>query len=283
MQYETIDVRPIAGALGAEVRGVNLARPLANRTFAEIHQALLDHAVIVFREQDLSVEQYMDFGRRFGPLIQYAFSKGLPDHPEVLEIVKEPHETRNFGGGWHSDGTWYEKPPMGTMLYAREVPPAGGDTLFASGTRAYEALSDGMKALLDGLIAINSAALKKQGGRAQRHKEHRGMSLTALETADSYVAAHPIVRTHPETGRKSLYVNQGHTVGIKGMTEEESAPLLKFLFDHSVRPEFTCRLRWEQGSIALWDNRCTQHLAINDYTGHRRRMLRLTIAGDRPM
>jgi taurine dioxygenase len=184
----------------------------------------------------------------------------------------------NFGGIWHSDTTYLELPPMGTMLVAREVPPVGGDTLFANQYLAYEALSDGMKKLLDGLCAVNSSAK----ANTTRTREDRIKSDPSRRPNDDFIAEHPVVRTHPETGRKALYVNIGHTVRFSGMTEEESAPLLDYLFRHQARPEFTCRFAWRIGSLAFWDNRAAQHNPINDYHGYRRVMHRITLAGDKP-
>jgi taurine dioxygenase len=197
--------------------------------------------------------------------------------PEITPVIKLEHERVNFGGLWHSDTTYLDIPPMGTMLVAREVPPYGGDTLFANMYLAYETLSDGLKAMLDGLLAINGSAKAD----ASRTREDR-MKDSAREVKKDYVAAHPVVRRHPETGRRALYVNVAHTVRFDGMTEEESRPLLEYLFRHQTRPEFTCRFRWRPGSIAFWDNRCAQHNAINDYAGHRRLLHRITLAGDVP-
>ncbi len=282
MGYQTLDVEPLSGALGAVLHGPDLSAELSNQTFDEIHQAFLDHNVIFFRDQDLDPHQQIAFGRRFGPIAAYPFMEGLPEAPEVFEIVKLETDTKNFGGAWHSDMAYAETPPLGTMLYGMEIPGAGGDTMFANTALAYEALSDGMKAMLDGIIGINSAALKRSGGRANSFKKASAMKS---KNADRFEmeAEHPIVRTHPETGRKALYVSRGHTACLKDMTEAESLPLIDFLADHCVRPEFTCRFRWEPGSLALWDNRCTLHFAIDDYPGQRRRMRRLTIKGDRPV
>jgi taurine dioxygenase len=193
-------------------------------------------------------------------------------------VLKLEHEKVNFGGLWHSDTAYLDKPPMGTMLIAREVPPVGGDTLFANMYLAYETLSAGMKRVLEGLIGVNSSAKAS----ATRTREDRMRGDARSDAKSEYVAEHPVVRTHPETGRKALYVNSGHTVRFKDMTAAESAPILNYLFEHLTRPEFTCRFRWQPGSLALWDNRCTQHNPINDYHGFRRSMHRVTLAGDEP-
>ena len=271
------EVRPVAGALGAEISGLDLSRPLSEATLAALRRAWLEHLVIFFRDQDLSPAQFLAFGRRFGDVIEYPFVKGLDEYPEIIPVLKLAHEHINFGGVWHSDTAYLDVPPMASMLVAREIPPVGGDTLFANMYMAYETLSDGMKRMLDGLVAINSSAKAD----ASRTREDR-MKDSAREAKKDYVAAHPVVRRHPETGRRALYVNAAHTVRFDGMTEDESGPLLDHLFRHQIRPEFTCRFRWRPGSIAFWDNRCAQHNAINDYHGHRRLLHRLTLAGDPP-
>jgi taurine dioxygenase len=271
-----VEVRRIAGALGAEVLGVDLAAQLSAATVADIRRAFLEHQVVFFREQSLSPAQFLAFARCMGRPVEYPFVKGIEGFPEVIEVKKLEHERHNFGGIWHSDTAYLENPPMGSMLLAREVPATGGDTEFASQTLAYESLSAGMRRILDGLIAVNSSAKADvTRTREDRIKEQGGESK-------QYAAEHPAVRTHPETGRKALYVNLAHTVGFKHMTEEESAPLLQYLFRHQVRAEFTCRFRWRVGSLAFWDNRCTQHNPINDYHGQRRVMHRITLAGDKP-
>ena len=272
-----MEVHSVAGALGAEILGVDLAR-LDDALVAGIRRAWLDHLVIFFRDQDLTPAQFLAFARRFGEPIEYPFVKGLDDHPEIIPVLKLAHETVNFGGIWHSDTAYLDAPPMASMLIAREVPPAGGDTEFANMYLAYETLSDGMKRVLEGLVAVNSSS----AADVSRTREDRIKDSARVDAKKEYVAAHPVVRVHPETGRKALYVNTAHTIAFDGMTKEESAPLLQYLFRHQVRPDFTCRFRWRPGSIALWDNRCAQHNAINDYQGHRRLMHRITLAGDRP-
>ena len=276
--YRIVEVRPIAGALGAEVHGVDFAQPLQAATIAEIRRAFLENLVIFFRGQDLGLAQYMDFARRLGTPIEYPFVKGLPGFPQVIEVKKLEHEKSNFGGIWHSDTSYLDEPPMGSMLLAREVPPYGGDTLFANQYLAFESLSDGLKRLLAGLKGVNTSAKAD----VSKTREDRIKTDGREEARKDFAAEHPVVRTHPETGRKALYVNVAHTARFAGMTEEESAPLLNYLFRHQVRPEFTCRFSWQPGSIAFWDNRCAQHNPINDYHGFRRVMHRLTLAGERP-
>ena len=276
---QRIAVERIAGALGAEIRGVDLARGCDAGTAATIRQALLDHLVIFIRGQDgLSPAAFLAFARAFGRPVEYPFVRGIEGFPEIIEVAKLEHERINFGGIWHSDTTYLEEPPMGSMLIAREVPPVGGDTLFANMYLAYETLSDGLRRMLEGLIGVSSSAKAD----VTRTREDRVKDAPGGNARKGYLAEHPVVRTHPETGRKALYVNVAHTVRFKDMSEEESAPLLEYLFRHQVRPEFTCRFRWQPGSIAFWDNRAAQHNPINDYHGYRRVMHRITLAGDRP-
>jgi taurine dioxygenase len=283
MAYQTIEVQPIAGALGAEIRGVDLADDLSNQAFDEIYQAFLDHHTIVFRDQDLTPQQQVAFGRRFGKPNIYPFVEGLAEAPEIFEILKTEDEKENFGGAWHSDTTYLEVPPMATMLYCKEAPDVGGDTLFANTVLAYETLSDGLKDTLDGLQAVYSAALASRGGRKDFRDTHKGMKNQDLEKAEDLEAVHPVVRTIPQNGRKSLYLNKPHTTNFVGWTAEESKSLIDYLADHCVRPEFTCRLNWRPSTLAVWDNRCAQHFAINDYHGQRRRMHRMTIEGEIPV
>jgi taurine dioxygenase len=278
MAKTTIEVRPIAGALGAEILGVDLSEDLSEETVAAIRRAWLDHCVIFFRDQDLPPPRFLTFAKRLGTVIEYPFIKGLEDYPEIIPVMKLEHEKTNFGGIWHSDTAYLEQPPMGTMLVAREVPPYGGDTLFANMYLAYETLSPGMKRVLEGLVGVSDSA-KADGSRT---REDRIRDRGTAGADRRLTALHPAVRTHPETGRKALYVNAAHTVRFADMTEEESAPLLEFLFRHQIRPEFTCRFRWRRGSLAFWDNRAAQHNAVNDYHGFRRVMERITLRGDKP-
>jgi taurine dioxygenase len=273
-----LDIRRIAGALGAEIHGIDLDEPLGDAIFAAIRAALLEHLVIFFRDQELPPERFLALARRFGTPIEYPLVKGIEGYPEIIRVAKLEHERVNFGGIWHSDTAYLETPPMGTMLIAREVPPVGGDTLFANMYLAYEALSDGMKRLLDGLKAVNSSAQAD----VSKTREDRIAADPSAQSRHEFVAEHPVVRTHPDTGRKALYVNIAHTVRFVGMTEAESAPILSSLFQHQVRPEFTCRFTWRVGSLAFWDNRAVQHNPVNDYHGYRRVMERITLAGDRP-
>jgi len=278
--FERIRVAPIAGSLGAEIEGVDLAKALDNQTFDEIHRALLAHHTIFFRDQKLTPESQAAFGRRFGPLNRHPYVTPLPDAPDVFAIVKEPEDVHHFGNGWHTDISYTEKPAHSTMLYAVEVPPYGGDTLFTNLHLAYEALSDGMRKTLAGLTGVFSNA-RTYGPDAKRFKD--GVKAMAVsQQAEVNRVEHPLVRTHPETGRKSLFFSELHLVGLKDMKDEEAAPILGFLAQHCARPEFTCRFRWRNGSLAFWDNRCTAHYAIDDFQGMRRVMHRVTVEGDRP-
>lgn len=283
MDRTGLQVTPIAGALGAEIGGVDLSVPLDDETTAAIRKALLAHLVIFFRDQTLTPAQFLAFARRFGEPVAYPFIKGLDGFPEIIEVKKLEHERVNFGGVWHSDTTYLDEPPMGSMLYAREIPPYGGDTLFANQYLAYETLSDGMRRFLDGVCGVSSSAKADVSRtREDRIKEDRGKSGGSEDARKELAAEHPAARTHPETGRKALYVNTAHTLRFADMTVEESAPLLGYLFQHQIQPEFTCRFVWRPGSLAFWDNRAAQHNPVNDYHGFRRVMHRITLAGDKP-
>jgi taurine dioxygenase len=278
MLQRPIEVRPIAGGIGAEISGIDLTRQVSDEAIASIRRAWLEHGVIFFRDQPLPPAQFVAFARRFGEIVEYPFIKGIDGFPEIIPVVKLEQETSNFGGIWHSDTSYLPEPPMATMLIARELPPKGGDTMFANTYLAYESLSAGMQHLLAGLRAVNSS--KKAD--ATRTREDRVRDMKRPDAKAEYLAEHPVVRTHPETGRKALYVNVAHSVRFKGMSEAESAPLLDYLIRQQRREEFTCRFRWHVGSIAFWDNRCTQHNGVNDYHGYRRVMHRITLAGDTP-
>ena len=279
--YRHLEVVPSAGEIGAEIGGLDLATELPDEAVAEIRRAWLAHLVVFFRDQPLDPEQFLAFARRIGEPVEYPFVAGIEGYPEIIAVTKLPHETVNFGGIWHSDTAYLERPPMATFLVAREVPPYGGDTLWSNMYAAYEALSPGLRRVLDGLRAISTSALADVS-KTREDRIRESAPDVAEEVDEGYVAEHPVVRTHPETGRKALYVSVAHTQRFCDMTEEESRPLLQFLFAHSVRPEFTCRFRWQVGSLALWDNRCAMHNPINDYHGHTRTLHRITLAGDVP-
>lgn len=274
----SLTIRPVTTALGAEISGVDLSGPLSAETVQVLRQALLDHLVIFFHDQDLTAEQYLAFAHAIGEPMEYPFVNGLPGASLITPVVKEADETTNFGGVWHSDTAYLEEPPMATMLLARETPPQGGDTMFANQQLAYESLSQGFRDILDGLTAINSS-VRADGIRTRVDKD---VPVLDDQHTSGYEAEHPVIRTHPESGRKSLFINRGHTVNFVGMTEEESLPVLNYLFDHQIREEFTCRFRWQPGSLALWDNRSALHYPLNDYHGYRREMHRITLRGDKP-
>lgn len=274
-----LQIKKIAGALGAEISGVNLSQGVSPDLAAELRSAWLENLVIFFRDQALDLPQFLHLGRMLGEPVEYPFVNGMEGYPEIIEVKKLEHETVNFGGVWHADTTYLDIPPMGTMLIARELPPYGGDTMFANQYLAYEGLSDTMQRLLVGLKGISTSAKAD----VSKTREDRLKTDAKQGAKTEYQAMHPIVRTHPETGRKALYVNIAHTAGIEGMTEAESTPLLNFLFAHQVKPEFTCRFNWRLNSIAFWDNRCAQHNPVNDYHGFRRILHRITLRGDRPV
>ena len=283
-----IEVKPIAGMLGAEIHGVDLAN-LDDETFAEIYATWLDHLVVFFRDQKLTPEQQLTFAKRFGGIHYHPFVKGMEEHPEILEIIKEETDTRAFGEVWHTDQMFNPKPAKATILYAKESPSFGGDTMFANMYAAYDTLSEPMKALIKDIRTWSVGDRKKlsQGDKMGSTEKGRyvGNEKMAAKVQDPGAvvteSAHPLVRTHPETGRKALYLGN-HVQTLHGFKAAEAKPLLDYLQSHSVFPEFTCRFRWEVGSMAIWDNRCTQHRALNDYQGQRRRMHRITIAGDAP-
>lgn len=267
--------------MGAEIVGVDLSKEISNQAFDAIHQAWLDYLLIYFRDQDLTPVQHRDFTARFFALESHPYVESIEGVPEIIAIVKEADEHKNWGGPWHADVTFKEKPSNGAALYAREVPAFGGDTGFANMYLAYETLSDGMKRMLDGLKAVHSSH------GLDYYNNFKGMQAKA-GVGDE--AAHPVVRTHPETGRKALFINRIYTRNFENMTVEESRPLLEFLFSHAERPEFTCRMHWEKGTLGLWDNRVTMHCAIDDDfmarrggQGFRRVVHRATMAGERPV
>ena len=275
-------VTPIAGAVGAEVSGIDLRAPLDAATAAALRRAFLDHLVLFFRDQPLSDAELIRFGRCFGPLADIPPHRRLPGgDPNILVVEKHPEDRLNFGSEWHSDTTYLETPTLGSILLAKDVPPVGGDTLFANQYRAYETLSAGLKSMLSGLRAVHT------DGRTKRKLQLGYVPAADAMAEDSRFktaeTAHPVVRTHPETKRPCLFINMIQTERFEGMTIEESRPILRYLYDHSTRPEFTCRFRWRAGSIAFWDNRCLQHWALNDYPGHRRLMHRVQIKGDKPV
>jgi alpha-ketoglutarate-dependent taurine dioxygenase len=274
-----IEVKPIATALGAEVSGIDLSAELSDDEIGQIRRALLDHGVIFFRDQALDVEEHKRLALRFGEIFIHPNLITSEDDPGVVNIIRKPGDTNIVGEDWHTDTTMMAVPPMGALLYALEVPPVGGNTLFASQTIAYDRLSDGMKTLIAPLKCIHSdrrvAGPNSPVARAKRSTKAR-IDDAWRETLN----VHPVVRTHPETGRKCLFVNHTYSIAFEGMTEEESRPLLEWLMNWGHRPEFTCRFRWEKGSVAFWDNRCLKHIALHDVHSHDRIMRRIQIAGE---
>ncbi|MBE9557705.1 MAG: TauD/TfdA family dioxygenase [Proteobacteria bacterium] len=281
MKFERITVAPLAPALGAEVSGVDLSQPVDDTTADEIRRAFADYLVLFFRDQELTPESQVSFAGLFGPVGAYPFAEPIAEHPQVIPVIKEAHQTTNFGGIWHTDTPYLEQPSLGSVLYAREVPPYGGDTMWANGYRAWETLSEGLRATLEPLRAVQSAAKNKAELRAD-HLKDGAMRGHNIEEMDVRRAEHPVARTHPVTGRKALYVSPAHTTNFAGWTEAESAPLLDYLFSHITAEENTCRFRWTRGTVAVWDNRCSLHYPLNDYHGHRREMHRVTIEGEHP-
>ncbi len=279
--YKHIQVIPLSGACGGEIHGVDIAKPMSDAVYQEVRRALLESQVIFFRDQNLTTDQLKAFAARFGELDIHTILQGLEGHPEILEVLTEPGDTNVYSEGWHADVTYQPCPTLGAILYAIEVPKVGGDTLFSSQYLAYESLSKGLQQMLLGMTGIHSS-LRVYGDRqASMDLKDENMIVTK-EQAQSVVSEHPVVRTHPETGRKSLFVNDHYTLGFKGMTEQESAPLLQFLLNHAIQPEFTCRFHWQKNSIAFWDNRCLLHNPIGDYLGQRRYLHRVVVAGDPP-
>ena len=271
-----MEILPQSSVIGAELRGIDLSAGFDAAQLAEINRALLEHQVVFFRDQKLTPKTYTEFASRFGDLQDYLFAEGLDGYPFITEIVKTETETESFGSFWHSDSTYLDIPPKFTMLYAREVPARGGDTLFADTYSVYDDLSSGLRAQLENLNAVNSASVVPRDEDIYAEVKSRN----ADEAKRS--AIHPVLRCHDETGRKALYVNGIHTLRFDGMTRDESLPLLEYLCRRVERPEYSFRLRWRADTLAIWDNRCTQHYALNDYHGHRRVMHRIIVQGSRP-
>ncbi|MDB5655594.1 MAG: taurine dioxygenase [Tardiphaga sp.] len=276
--YAHIDVQPLTPALGAEIGGVDLTRPLPPEVFSEIDRAFLDFGVIFFRDQRLSPEQQIGFAERFGRIDINRFFKAVDGYPQIAEVRKEADQKSNIGGAWHTDHSYDQIPAKASLLYARELPRVGGDTLFSNMYAAFDALSPGLQRTLLGLKALHSSR-HAFGASAKRLAESDLQGRVGNPELATQDAVHPVVITHPETGRKALYVNSSFTVRIEEWTESESQALLDYLYSHAVRPEYTVRFRWQPGSLALWDNRSTWHLALNDYAGHRRLLHRITIEG----
>jgi len=271
--YETIEVDKYTPIIGAEISGADLAKPLSNRQMDEIHRALAENSVIFFRDQHLTQEQHLAFGRNFGELHVHPAAPHAPGHKELMVIHADKDSPRANGEGWHSDVSCDTEPPMGSILYIQQTPPKGGDTLFASMYAAYEALSDRMKAYLEGMVAFHDGEDAYRG-------TYKNVGMTDKPVYPS--AEHPVIRTHPVTGKKALYVNRGFTKRLLGVPRDESAAILDYLYTHAENPLFQCRFRWQPNAIAFWDNRCVQHRAMWDYWPHTRSGFRVTVAGDKP-
>lgn len=277
----SLDIQPLTGSIGAEIFGVDISRPLSAQLAGEIRAALLGHLVIFFRDQSLDVAQHKAFARAFGEIFIHPYLE-LGSDPEIIEIRRKPGDARVTGDHWHSDTTMAPEPPMGSILYGVTIPPYGGDTLFANQYLAYESLSEIMKGRLDGLKALHSDRLIVAPSLQNTYNQDRSTKARENKEYRETLSRHPLVRTHPETGRKALFVNRAQTVGIDGMADDESRPLLEYLFEHGNRPEFSCRFRWREGSVAFWDNRCTKHYAVNDTGAFERVMRRIQLRGDAP-
>lgn len=278
MSYKYISVTPITPAIGAIIGDIDASKNLPDEVVDEIRKAFLEHQVIFLRNQRLNPKELVAFAARFGDIGYYPFVQGMEGQPEVTEVIKKEDETINFGGLWHTDTSYLETPPLGSFLYALRVPEAGGDTLFANMYLAYDSLSDGMKKLIGPLKGINSAEKPDAAVTRTNRAEERPKDAEAITT----ISSHPLVRTHPETGKKALYCSRAHTIHIEGMTVEESSPILEYLYQQQQREDFSCRFHWEPGSLAFWDNRAAQHNALNDYHGFRRVMHRVTLSGEKP-
>lgn len=272
---DSLQIKPLTAALGARVSGVDLSTSLPASAITRIKAALADHLVLFFDKQTLDAPGLRAAAKQFGSPVEYPFVSGVQGYPEVIEVIKRPEETVNFGGVWHTDSPYLETPAMGALLYAQEVPANGGDTLFANMYAAYDALSDGLKALLQSLSA-HHAADKSAIASSRQYRQDRG-------TDQRLEAVHPVVRTHPESRRKLLYVSTAHTTRFDGWSIAESRELLNYLFEHQRNPAFQCRYSWQAGDVAFWDNRACQHYPLNDYNGQWRRMLRVSLAGDKPV
>jgi taurine dioxygenase len=282
--YRRIKVQSEDSGFGAEITGLDLSRPLPPETLAEVRAAWAAHAVVAFPDQPLSLDALEAFTQQIGPFGEDPFIKPMPGRPNVLELRREPDEkATNFGAGWHSDWSFQATPPAATILRSEVVPPVGGDTLFCDASRAWEALSPPMQRLLMPLRAVHSAA-RPYGSKGvfARETEKRTLQIISSPEAEK-IQVHPLVRTHPVTGRKALWVSPVYTVGIEGMSDEEAAAILGFCFKHLTQDRFIYRHKWRPGMVLMWDNRCTMHFAEGGYDGHLRVMHRTTVAGDTPV
>jgi taurine dioxygenase len=278
--YDQFELEPLTGALGAEITGLDVVSRLDDELVAAaLRLALSRHLVLVFRNQEMDKQHLRRFGQIFGQLHANPVVKKHAESPDVMLVKQEADEKYNFAGNWHSDVTWDKNPCGESVLYALDVPPWGGDTHFANTALAFETLSDELKSMLSGLKAVHELESSQREFAAKKQAD---ADLPA-EIAQRYVAEHPVVRRHPVTGANTLFVNEQFTTRFVGMTEEESRSLLETLYRHQIRPDFTCRIRWKKGTLALWDNRATIHYASNDYPNIRRVMMRVSTVGEEPL
>ena len=270
--------QPASPHVGAYISGLDLSARLSEATVAELERALARYGVLFFRDQDLSEREHIALAERFGEIDVNRFFKAAEGFPQIAEVRKEADQKANIGGGWHTDHSYDKIPAKASLLYAREVPEIGGDTVFASVEAAFESLSPGLRATLETLSAVHSSRhVFGKGGNIDAAIDLRGRILNPeLATQD---AVHPAIFTHPQTGRKGIYVNPGFTLRFEGWTQLESAPLLNYLYAQITRAEFSHRFQWKAGSLAIWDNRTTWHLAVNDYAGKKRLLHRITVKG----
>ena len=271
-----IIINPISGSIGAEIHGVNLSTDLSDAVFSEIRQTFIDHGLIFFRNQELTPDDHLRFAKRWGEININRFFAKVEGYEQIAEVKKDSDQEINIGGAWHTDHSYDQIPAMGSILLARETPKTGGDTLFANMYKAYESLSDGLKGTLGSMNACHSSRHVFGAHTGYAEASNQRIGNPELATQD---AIHPVIITHPESKRKALYVNPEFTVNFEGWTKEESKPLLNYLTEHSTRSENITRFKWEPGSIAFWDNRCTWHFALNDYPGEKRLMHRITVEG----
>ena len=271
-------IENLSPGIGSVVHDLDLSQPLSPELVSEVRALWLDRLVIVFRGQSISSEQYLSFAKQIGTPDTYPFLKGLEGYPMITPVLKKETEKVNFGGVWHTDTTYQSAPPMATMLYALELPPVGGDTLFSNQYAAFDSLSDGLKKSLENLRVV----CRSDKAAVSATRENRVSETGKNIVKEALIGIHPVIRTHPETGEKCLFVNRAHATAFEGWTEEESLSLLSFLFHHQIKEELQCRHRWEIGDLALWDNRCALHYPVNDYFGYRRLLHRITLVGDKP-
>jgi len=278
--YQSLQVRPLSPALGAEISGVDIGAGISDEQFAELRQSFVDYGVIFLHDQDISPDQHIAFAERWGQINVNRFFQAVATHPNIAEVRKEADQAINIGSAWHTDHSYDQIPALGSILYAREVPSIGGDTLFSSMYDAYESLSAGLKKMLLGMKAEHSS--RQSFGEEAYEGTDMGDLGGRLGNAQAATqdSVHPVIIRHPLSGRSALYVNREFTVKFEGWSKEESQPLLDYLYGHACQNEFTCRFGWRKGSMAIWDNRATHHCALNDYHGERRLMHRITIEGE---